>query len=76
MAENKQADNDELDYNPELDSTVKRLSGKHVHIITIKDINQLRINRDIKRKELTTDAAFDAALYAEPPEEGGGGMGI
>ena len=47
MAENKQADNDELDYNPELDSTVKRLSGKHIHVITMKDINQLRINRDI-----------------------------
>ena len=64
------------DYNPELDAAVKRLSRANVKVLTLKDINGLRQNRDIKRKEIIDDAALDAALYEEPPEPQGGGLGM
>lgn len=77
MDDNEMLDNDEMDYNPELDNTIKRLGNMKVNVLTLKDVNRLRVNRDIKRKELMDDAAFDAALYADPIEqEGGGGMGF
>lgn len=64
------------DYNPELDVAVKRLSRANVKVLTLKDINGLRQNRDIKRKEIIDDVTLDVALYEEPPEPQGGGLGM
>lgn len=64
------------DYNPELDAAVKRLSRANVKVLTLKDINGLRQNRDIKRKEIIDDVVLDAALYEEPPEPQSGGLGM
>lgn len=69
---------DEL-YNPELDLAIKRLSKMNVKRITLKDIDELKNNREIKRNELIQDAMFNAALFADAPEEsgaGGGGLGL
>jgi hypothetical protein len=62
-------------YNPEMDEFVKRSSeDTRKSKLTLEEIGKLRKVRDLKSKEKDEHDKFVKVMYANPTQDGGGGL--